>query len=213
MKSILPSALETRVEVGGRRYNARPTVARVLMGQEALRDAELLPKHGLQLAVWHFYQWPRPKPTEEAVNAFFGLLDEPPAYRRSGGPQTLDWYQDAALLTAAFKQLYGMDLWRECWTLDWRVFMALVSGITDAAALGEVMSIRARKIPKRTQGNGEYIRDLQMQKAIYALRGQHGRGKSYQAGLASLFAALKGMAKPAPGARAAASGQKAENEG
>ena len=127
------------------------------------------------------------------VNAFFGLLDEPPAYRKTEGPQTLDWTQDAALLTAAFKQLYNIELWRDCWTLDWRVFMALVSGVTDESALGGIMDLRARKIPKRTQGNGEYIKELQLQKMIYAIRKPQKAGQGYQAGLASLFAELKRM--------------------
>lgn len=193
MKSILPTALDTVVEVCGKRYRTRPTVAHVMLGQEALECEDLTPSDRLRLAVWHFYTWPRPKALTEAVNAFFGLLDEPPAYRKTEGPQTLDWTQDAALLTAAFKQLYGIELWRDCWTLDWRVFMALVSGVTDESALGGIMDLRARKIPKRTQGNGEYIKELQRQKMIYAIRKPQKAGQGYQAGLASLFAELKRM--------------------
>lgn len=196
MRSILPTALETRVEVCGKWYRARPVVAHVMLGQEALRDGLLLPADGLKLAVWHFYTWPRPKALREAVEAFFGLLDEPEPYRRSGARrQALDFEQDAALLTAAFRQLYGIDLWRECWTLDWRVFMALVSGITDAAALGDIMNIRTQDIPRHTQSNGEYIRHLQKAKAMYAIRKPAGQGQDFQRGLAGLFATLKGMSK------------------
>lgn len=196
MRSILGQALETRVKVGGHTYRLRPTVAHVRGAVDALKEETLLPPDRLRLAVWHLYAWPRPKPTQAAVEAAFKLLDEPPAYKRDGTtPQALSLEQDAAMIVAAFRQLYGIDLNREAATLDWRVFEALLGGITDDTRMGEIMGIRTMKLPRRTADNGAYIRDIQRLKMIYRIANPSAAGMSFENGLRRMIEVLSGMAE------------------
>ena len=195
MKSILPTALETRVKVGRRTYRTRPSVAHVRLAIDALGDDGLLQADRLRLAVWHLYRWPRPRPTQEAVDAAFKLLDEPPAYKPDPSvPQALSLEQDAAMIVTAFRQLYGIDLNKEAATLDWRVFEALLGGITDGTRMGEIMGIRTMKLPRRTMQNGEYIRDIQKLKLIYRITKPTGKGMSFEDGLRQMAVVLASMA-------------------
>lgn len=164
----------------------------VMKAQEALNDGALLDVHRAQLAIWHLYRFPRPRVSPEALDAAFALLNEPPPYRLPKGAPTLSVEQDAALIVAAFRQLYGIDLPAECMQMDWRVFQALLSGITDGTRLGGVMEIRGRKLPKRTQHNGELIAEIQKAKSIYAITRKTG-GQGFEDGLKSMVEILAAM--------------------
>ena len=192
MKSILPTALGCDVMIDGKRYRLRPTVFHVLSAHEALEDELMQFPDRVKLAVWHLYRFPRPRATDKAVTAAFDLLDEPSPYRPADVPQSLSIEQDAALIVAAFRQQYGIDLNVESVRMDWRVFQALLGGITDATRIGEVMGIRTMKIPKRTQYNGEQIREIQKAKAVYALRGKHAQ-HSFEDGLRKMVEILTAM--------------------
>lgn len=191
MKTIID--LPVRVTLSGRVYRIRPTVKRVLAALDALEDDGLLYADRARLFVWLVYRFPRPRATEEAVNAALDLLREEPPYRRMDGPETLSLDQDAALIVAAFRQLYGIDLPGEAGRLDWRVFQALLSGITDGTRIGEIMGIRARKLPRWTAYNGEQIRELQKLKAVYALKKRH--GETFEDGLRHMAMVLASLAE------------------
>lgn len=122
------------------------------------------------------------------------LTSESPYRLPRDKARTLDLTQDAAMICAAFRQLYGVDLPREASCLDWRLFQALLGGITDETRLGEIMSIRAQKLPRRTAHNGEQIRELQRLKMIYALRPGKGGGCSFEDGLKKMVEVLAAMA-------------------
>lgn len=195
MKSILPEALETRVMIGKRAYRLRPTAANVLRATDALRDEALTERDRLRLAVWHLYRWPRPRRLEDAVKAAFELLTEKSPYKEDkSAKQALDLTQDAAMIYAAFRQQYGIDLRRELGRLDWREFLALLGGITDGTRLGEIEGIRVRDVPKWTPYNGEQRRELMRLKMIYAIQHPVKRGKSLQDGLRGMVEALVAMA-------------------
>lgn len=199
MKSLLPSALETRVTVEGRRYRLRPTAANVLQAFDALRAETMLPEHRVRLAVWLLYRWPRPRNREAALEAALTLLKEPNPYRTDrGAKQSIDFDQDAAMLYAAFYQQYGLDLQRELVRMDWRVFLALVGGLTDATRMGEIEGIRQRDLPKWTPYNGEARRELMRLKSVYAIQNPAGRGQSMQEGLRHMAEALLAMAGGEP---------------
>ena len=195
MKSILPEALETRVMIGKRVYYLRPTAANVLRAMDALKDEALTERDRLRLAVWHLYRWPRPRRLEDAVKAAFELLTEKSPYKEDkGAKQALDLTQDAAMIYAAFWQLYGIDLRREVGRLDWRVFLALLGGVTDGTRLGEIEGIRVRDVPKWTPYNGEQRREMMKLKMIYAIQNPAKRGKTLQEGLRGMVEALIAMA-------------------
>lgn len=197
MKNILPEALDDRIEINGRVYRLRSSVWRVMQAIDALQAEDLQPEHRVMLAGWHLFKWPRPHKRQlaEAVDAALKHLTPANPYRSDGKKRkALDIEQDAALICAAFWQMYGIDLPRETVRLDWRMFHALLAGITDTTRLGEIMGIRTRDLPKRTAHNGEMIRDLQRLKAIYALQPGKG-GQSFEAGLAKMVEILASMAE------------------
>ena len=197
MRSILPDALETRVNIDGRTYRLRSSVFHVLHALDALEDEALTTRDRERLAVWHLFCFPRPRDNRKALDAALHLLLEESPYRHPRtNKRTLDLEQDAAMICAAFYQLYGIDLTRACIRLDWRMFQALLGGITDDTRLGEIMSIRTRDLPKRTAHNGEAIRELQRLKMIYAVcPGKHGSGgQSFEEGLRTMVEILAAMA-------------------
>lgn len=194
MKSILAESLPRDITIAGRRYRLRPTVWHVVKAQDALQDDRLTLDDRMRLAVWHLFRFPRPlrKDWTDALKAVFALLDEPSPYRPEKKPPTLSVQQDAALIVAAFRQLYGIDLPKAAYSMHWLEFQALMGGITGDTVLGGIMDIRGAKLPKRTAYNGEYIREMQKLKAIYALH-DTGRKQSFEDGLRGMVEILAAM--------------------
>ena len=195
MIAILPDTLDDRVRVGGRVNRMRPSVFHVLHALAALEDEGLLPRDRERLAVWHLFAATHPRDRQSAIRAALRALTVPSSYRMPANlPRTLDLKQDAALICAAFRQLYGVDLPREAVRMDWRTFQALLGGVTDDTRLGEILSIRAQPLPRRTAHNGEQLRELQRLKAIYALHGDAG-GDRFEDGLKKMVQVLAAMAE------------------
>lgn len=183
------------VVVDGRTHRILPTVARVLRALEALEDEDLLREDRAALAVELLYRRPYPKARAEALNTAFAVINEPSPYRvRPHAGPVMDYGQDANLIVAAFRHVYGIDLQREAARMDWRVFRALLSGIGSETQLGQIVEIRAREIPKRTKHNAEAIREMQRLKAEYAVRPRTNAGDGYADGLKNLALALTQMA-------------------
>lgn len=65
--------------------------------------------------------------TVEAVNRFYRRRDEPAAPDTPEGPRAFDFRQDAAVIYAAFRGKYGIDLTEA--RLHWWQFMALLEGL------------------------------------------------------------------------------------
>lgn len=195
MKSILPEALNCHVWVNGKRHKLKPTVANVMRAMDDLKDVTLLKRDRAKLACWRLYAFPRPKDYIKAVDAAFEFLDEPSPYRQHEHKQTLNLTQDAAMICAAFQQLYNINLPQTAHRMDWRYFQALLGGITSDTALGGIMDIRSMKIPKRTASNGEYIAEIQNLKLTYRVRQEgYGTDKSFEDGMRGMVEVLMAMA-------------------
>ena len=109
---------------------------------------------------------------------------------------TYDFIQDASFIFASFFMDYGIDLIKAQGRLDWRKFIALFSGLSDNTQMREIMSIRARPLPKPTKYNAEEIRALKEAKQYYALNFSFSeREENLQSGLDNLFASLKARAQ------------------
>lgn len=195
MKSILPNALGVYVVVHGKRHRLRPTVYNVLMAMDDLNCPMLTPQDRVKLACWRLYSFPRPKDAREAVNVALDYLNEPSPYNTQNDKDLLSLKQDAALICAAFKQLYGVNLPEESRRMDWRYFNALLSGITSETVLGGIMDIRGQKLPKRTATNGEQIAELQKSKLQYRIKHDVKTAtRSFSDGLAGMAEVLLSMA-------------------
>lgn len=115
---------------------------------------------------------------------------------KDSGPRVLDVHQDAALILAAFRQAYGIDLYHEQGRLHWLEFLALLNGIPKDTRLSEVMEIRACKVPPTTKNNHEQVRALMKAKAKYAIHiTEEERQTQWQAGLQNLAKWMMSNAK------------------
>lgn len=197
MKFLLPEALQTHVTLGKRRYRLKPTTANVIRVFQDLENPMLSPTDRVKLACWRLYAWPRPKDAQAAVDAAFALLNEPSPYKHLDDKQSLDITQDAAMIYAAFRQQYGINLMREVETLDWREFTALLGALTDDTAMGGIMGIRTMDIPKRNQHNGEDIKKIQKNKTIFALT--NSKKQSFEEGIKNMAMVLASIADDSDG--------------
>lgn len=193
---IIHARPSTTILVEGKPYRIVPTVANVMRALEALDDEDLVQADRLMLAVEVLFRRPYPREYARALDATFAAINEPSPYRvPDKGQRGLDYEQDANLIIAAFRQVYGIDLQRDAKSMDWRVFRALLSGITTDTQLGQIIDIRTRDIPKYTKHNGEMIREMHRLRAEYAVRPRKGQAAmSYDNGLKKFAMILVDMA-------------------
>lgn len=81
----------------------------------------------------------------------------------------LNFSQDSLYIYGSFMDAYGIDLFEEQNNLHWWKFIALFEALPDESKIKQVMSIRAREIPKPDGHNQELIRQIMEQKRCYAL--------------------------------------------
>ena len=134
----------------------------------------------------------RPKNEEKVLEAVKGLLFKAP--RKKGGQRVTDFIQDAGLIRAAFRQAYGIDLYRD--RLHWIEFTELMNALPEGSRYAEVVGIRARPMPEPTQWNKKEREWLMQAKADVALElSEDEIAEEYKRGVANLAALLKSMAK------------------
>lgn len=134
----------------------------------------------------------RPKNAEKVLKAVKGLLFKAP--RKKGGQRVTDFIQDAGLIRAAFRQAYGIDLYRD--RLHWIEFTELMNALPEGSRYAEVVGIRARPMPEPTQWNKKEREWLMQAKADVALElSEDEIAEEYKRGVANLAALLKSMAK------------------
>jgi len=107
--------------------------------------------------------------------------------------QIFDFWVDAEYVYAAFYQAYRIDLHKAVNHMFWGDFIALLSGLPKDTRLSDIMDIRGRPIPERTDYNSEEIRRLEEAKDFFALH-KH-KKVSYKQGLGKLFSELKAWAE------------------
>lgn len=88
-----------------------------------------------------------------------GLLEElkkllfPGLGKKQDGKRITSFEQDAGLIRTAFRQVYGVDLWRD--RLHWIEFTEMLNGIPDGNRYADVLGIRARELPEPTKYNAK----------------------------------------------------------
>lgn len=137
----------------------------------------------------------RKLPDIRALDVIFREQIETYGKKSTNNLRVVDFRQDSAYIYSSFLMDYGIDLTEQC-DLHWQKFIALFQGLSEHTKMREVMSIRARPVPKPDKYNQEYIRSLMELKAYYALDiSQEEREKNFQAGLKNMFEALKVQAE------------------
>ena len=110
----------------------------------------------------------------------------------TGGKRLTSFEQDAPLIRAAFRQVYGIDLYRE--KLTWFEFKELMAGLPEGSRYEEVIGIRARPLPAPNKYNAKERQALLEAKQRVALHLTEAEaGKKYEADVAKIFAGLMSM--------------------
>ena len=132
----------------------------------------------------------RPRNVSKVLAAVRELLFEKPPKRDA--PRVTDFVQDAGMIRAAFRQAYGIDLYRD--RLHWIEFRELLNAIPEGSRYSEVVGIRARPMPPATKWNAEERSWLLKAKADMALHlTDEEQAKKYSEDVGKVFSALFGM--------------------
>ena len=100
--------------------------------------------------------------------------------------------QDAALIRAAFRQVYGIDLWRD--NLHWFEFRELMQNLPEGNRYEETLSIRARPMPAPTKYNQKEREWLMQAKQTVALHLTDAeQAKKYEKDVSRVFSGIIGM--------------------
>ena len=119
------------------------------------------------------------------------LFANPP---KNDGKRITSFEQDAGLIRAAFRQVYGIDLWRE--KLHWLEFSELLQGIPEGNRYAETIGIRVREMPSPTKWNAKEREWLAKAKASVALkRSEEEIEEDYQNSVKAVFDAILPHAK------------------
>ena len=117
-----------------------------------------------------------------------------PAARKTDGQKITDFAQDAGLIRAAFRQAYGIDLYRD--NLHWIEFTELLNAIPEGSRYAEIVGIRARPIPapnKWNQKEREWLIRAKQDVAIEMTDKE--RAERYDRDVANIAAVLMAMAE------------------
>lgn len=186
----LQDRLPDGVEVDGRFYKMDFDFRNVLKMIEVLDRDDLMPEAKAYKAL-SFVQ-KRPRNAVRVLECVKGLLFKAP--RKTGGQKVTDFVQDAPLIRAAFRQAYGIDLYRE--KLHWIEFTELLNAIPEGNRYSEVVGIRARPMPAATKWNQHEREWLAKAKADYRLEiSEKEQAAKYDQDVANIASFLMAMAK------------------
>ena len=185
----LQDRLPDGVTVDGRFYKLDFSFRNVLRMIDILDDDTLMPEARAYNALHCLCK--RPKNALKVIEAVKGLLFKAP--RKKGGQRVTDWVQDAPLIRAAFRQAYGIDLYRE--DLHWIEFTELLNAIPEGNRYSEIVGIRARPMPEPTKWNKKEREWLLQAKADYALDlTDKEQAEQYKRDVANVASVLMAMA-------------------
>lgn len=181
--------------VVGRRYRLDLDFRNILTMLDVMSDETLLDEARLFLALRCIMRRVPKKETKQAeiFKAVMELLfgDNKQNEQQE---QFMSLTQDAELIVGAFRQAYGIDLYRD--RLHWFEFRTLLACLPEGSRYAEVVGIRTRPLPKATKYNHEERmalirakRDVAIQKTDEQIR------KSYKASVYRVADSLKALAK------------------
>ena len=181
----LQDNLPDGVTVDGKFYKLDFDFRNVLRMMEELDRDDLMPEARYYNALKCLSK--RPKNAQRVLEAVKGLLfQEKP---KKDAQKVTDFVQDAGMIRAAFRQAYGIDLYRE--KLHWIEFSELLNAIPEGSRYAEVVGIRARPMPAATKWNAEERRWLMKAKADVALHlSEKEQAKRYEEDVGKIFSGL-----------------------
>lgn len=187
----LQDRLPDSVTVWGRKYRLDLDFRNVLRLMETMARDDLIPGARDYLALKCVMRRP-PRDAARVLEEVRKLLF--PAQKPADGKRLTSFEQDADLIRAAFRQAYGIDLYRD--RLHWMEFSALLSALPDGSRYSEVLGIRARPMPAATKYNQAEREWLAKAKAACALEmSEDERRRAYAEGVKSVFMGLLAWAE------------------
>lgn len=184
----LQDRLPDGVTVDGRFYRLDLDFRNVLHMMDELTREDVMPEAREYNALRCLTR--RPRNVSKVLAAVRELLFEKPPKR--DGPRVTDFVQDAGMIRAAFRQAYGIDLYRD--RLHWIEFRELLNAIPEGSRYSEVVGIRARPIPPATKWNAEERSWLLKAKADVALHlTDEEQAKKYSEDVEKVFTGLMGI--------------------
>lgn len=131
-----------------------------------------------------------PKNAAEVFRAVYGLLFE--TEEKDAGTRITSFDQDAGLIRSAFRQAYGIDLFRE--RMHWLEFLELAQNLPEGTRYQEVLGIRAREIPPPTKYNQKEREWLIRAKESVAIRlTEEEQARKYERDVGKIFSGLMSM--------------------
>jgi hypothetical protein len=186
----LQDRLPDGVTVDGKFYKCDFDFRNVLKMIEVLDRDDMMPEAKAYKALSFLQK--RPKNAVRVLEAVKGLLFKAP--RKTGGQKVTDFIQDAGLIRAAFRQAYGIDLYRA--KLHWIEFTELLNAIPEGSRYSEVVGIRARPMPAATKWNQHEREWLAKAKADVRLEvSEEEQKRNYERDVGNIAAFLMGWAK------------------
>jgi hypothetical protein len=184
----LQDKLPEGVTVDGRFYKLDFDFRNVLQMMDELDRDDVMPQAKTYNALKCLCKHPKNVfKVMEAVKAL--LFQEKP---KKDAQKVTDFVQDAGMIRAAFRQAYGIDLYRD--KLHWIEFSELLNAIPQGSRYTEVIGIRARPIPAPTKWNAEERKWLINAKADVAIRlSEKEQAKKYAEDVAKVFNGIMGM--------------------
>lgn len=184
----LQDTLPNGVTVDGRFYKLDFDFRNVLRMMDELDRDDVMPEARAYNALKCLTN--RPKNVPKVLEAVKGLLfQEKP---KKDAQKVTDFVQDAGMIRAAFRQAYGIDLYRD--RLHWIEFSELLNAIPDGSRYAEVVGIRVRPMPAPTKWNAQEREWLLKAKADVAIHlSEKEQAKKYQEDVAKVFSGLMGI--------------------
>ena len=184
----LQDRLPEGVTVDGKFYRLDFDFRNVLRMMDELDRDEVMPEARSYNALKCLTN--RPRNVEKVLQAVKGLLFEQKP--KKDAKKVTDFVQDAGMIRAAFRQAYGIDLYRD--KLHWLEFSELLNAIPEGSRYTEVIGIRARPMPAATKWNAEERQWLLKAKADVALHlSEKEQAKQYEEDVGRIFAGLMNM--------------------
>lgn len=180
--------LPDSVMVGRKRVKVDLEFRNVLQMLETIQRDDLMP----EAREWNAARCVCRRPIKGTLKAVRELLF--PEDKKGSGRRVMSFEQDADLIRAAFRQVYGINLWTD--KLHWLEFVELLHGIPEGTRFSDTISIRTREMPEPTKYNAKEREWLAKAKAAVALKlTEKEIEDNYQRGVQNVFDALLPFAK------------------
>lgn len=191
----LEARLPRWVRVGKWIYFLKTDFRHVLRMYDILQDKRYTESVRMYLAMKEIV-WNPPRNEEKQLAVFLlarSTLIPSAEGKTGGGERMTDFDQDADMIRAAFRQAYGIDLYKA--RLHWIEFTELLNNIPTGTRYSEIVDIRARPLPEATKWNGKERAALIEAKARYSIKkGEEEIKRSYNRGVNNLANSLLKMA-------------------